>query len=338
LPKRDIVVVGASSGGVEALIELVSGLPEELPAALFVLVHLSPESPSVLPKILDRSGPLKAVECEDGARIRPGHIYVACPDRHLLTENGHVRLVRGPKENRHRPAADALFRSAAVAYGSRVMGVVLTGALNDGTVGLRDIKRRGGVAVVQDPDDALFSGMPRSALEHVKVDYCLPLSEIPPLLARVVREEVPAEEEGAYPVPDDMEMEDRMTRVDSRTPENVEKLGHPSGFTCPECEGPLWEMRDEDVLRFRCRVGHAYTAESMLSGKTEALEAALWTALNTLEEGAQMSQKLAAESRIRGHEHAAVRFEERARKTREQADLIRQALDNGAAYTSENTG
>jgi two-component system chemotaxis response regulator CheB len=216
------------------------------------------------------------------------------------------------------------------------MGVVLTGALNDGTVGLRDIKRRGGVAVVQDPDDALFSGMPRSALEHVKVDHCLPLSEIPPLLARVVYEEIPAVEKGAYPVPDDMELEDRMTRIDQTTPANVEKLGHPSGFTCPECEGPLWEMRDEDVLRFRCRVGHAYTAESMLSGKTEALEAALWTALNTLEEGAQMSRRLAAESRTRGHEHAAARFEERARKTREQADLIRQALDNGAADTTED--
>jgi two-component system, chemotaxis family, protein-glutamate methylesterase/glutaminase len=326
LPKRDIVVVGASSGGVEALSELVSGLPKDLPAALFVLVHLSPESPSVLPKILDRSGPLKAVECEDGAPIRPGHIYVACPDRHLLTEDGHVRLVRGPKENRHRPAADALFRSAAVAYGPRVMGVVLTGALNDGTVGLRDIKRRGGVAVVQDPDDALFSGMPRSALEHVKVDHCLPLSKIPPLLARVVHEEIPAEEEGAYPVPDDMEMEDRMTRVDSRTPENVEKLGHPSGFTCPECEGPLWEMRDEEVLRFRCRVGHAYTAESMLDEKTGALEDALYVALNTLEESAMMSERLAVRSREYQHGHAVKRFEERAKKARARAETIRRVL------------
>ena len=336
MPKRDIVVVGASSGGVEALIELVSGLPEDLPAALLVVVHLLPGSQSALPEILNRSGPLKAVECEDGAPIRAGRIYVACPDRHLLVEDGRARLVRGPKGNRHRPAVDSLFRSVAIEYGPRVVGVVLTGALNDGTVGLRDIKTRGGVAVVQDPDEALFSGMPRSALEHVKVDHCLPLPEIAPLLARVVREEVPEEEEGAYPVPDDMELEDRMTRVDPRTPENVEKLGHPSGFTCPECEGPLWEIRDEKVLRFRCRVGHAYTAESMLSGKSEALEGALWAALNTLEEGVQMSQRLAAETRARGHEHAAARFEERVRKTREQADLIRQALDNGSADVTED--
>lgn len=328
LARRDIVVIGASSGGVEALIGLVGGLPADLPAAVFVVVHLPAEAPSVLPKILNRSGPLKAVECEDGALVRPGHIYVACPDRHLLVEDGRVRSVRGPKENRHRPAVDSLFRSAAVAHGPRAVGVILTGALDDGTVGLAAIKRCGGVAVVQDPDDALFSGMPQSALEHVEVDHCLPLPEIAPLLSRIVREEEMVEEEGAYLVPDDMELEDRMARIDSATPENVEKLGHPSTFTCPECEGPLWEIQDEEILRFRCRVGHAYTAESMLAGKTEALEGALWTALNTLEEGAQMSRKLAKESHGRGHEHAAARFEERARKTREQADLIRQALNN----------
>ncbi len=204
LARRDIVVIGASSGGVEALIRLVGGLPADLPAAVFVVVHLPSGAPSVLPKILDLSDPLKAVECEDGALVRPSHIYVACPDRHLLVEDGRVRSVRGPKENRHRPAVDNLFRSAAVAHGPRAVGVVLTGDLDDGTVGLAAIKRRGGVAVVQDPEDALFSGMPLSALECVEVDYCLPLSEIAPLLSRIVREEGPAEEEGAYPVPDDI--------------------------------------------------------------------------------------------------------------------------------------
>jgi two-component system chemotaxis response regulator CheB len=221
------------------------------------------------------SGPLKAVRCEDGERIKPGRIYVTRPDLHLLVQKERVRVLRGPKENRHRPAVDTLFRSAAVVYGPRVIGVVLSRALNDGTVGLAAIKRRGGVAVVQDPDNALFSGMPQSALEHVKVDYCLPLPDIAPLLARIVHEEVLAEE-GAYPVPDDMELEDRMARLDPATPENVEKLGQPFTFTCPECDGPLWEIRDEEVLRFRCRVGHAYTAENMLAEKSEALEGALW--------------------------------------------------------------
>jgi two-component system, chemotaxis family, protein-glutamate methylesterase/glutaminase len=336
LPRRDIVVVGASSGGVEALMRLAAGLPADLPAALFVVVHFPPMASSILPKLLDRSGPLEAVECEDGTLVRTGRIYVACPDRHLLVEEGRVRLTQGPKENRHRPAVDTLFRSAAVAYGPRATGVILTGALDDGAVGISAIKRRGGKAVVQDPDDALFPGMPQSALECTKVDHCLPLPEIPPLLARVVREEMPAEEEGAYPVPEDMELEHRMASTDETTPENVEKLGHPSTFTCPECAGPLWEMQDQEVLRFRCRVGHAYTAESMLAGKSEALEGARWTALNTLEEGAQMSRRLAADSRARGHEHAATRFEERARKTRGQADLIRQALSSGTPETTED--
>jgi two-component system, chemotaxis family, protein-glutamate methylesterase/glutaminase len=335
LLKRDIMVVGASSGGIETLVNLVGGLPPDLPAAVFVVVHLPPASPSALPKILDRSGPLQAVRCEDGERIEPGRIYVAQPDLHLLIEDGHVRVVRGPKENRHRPAADTLFRSAAVVYGPRVVGVILSGALNDGTVGLAAIKRRGGVAVVQDPDDALFSGMARSALEHVNVDHCLPLSGIAPLLARIVQEKVIVEE-GAYPVPDDMELEDGMARLDTATPENVAKLGQPSAFTCPECDGPLWEIRDEEVLRFRCRVGHAYTGESMLAEKTEALEGALWAALNTLEEGAEMSRRLAAQARARGAVHAAMRFEERAQKSKEQVTLLRQALANGPANTTED--
>src|SRR5215212_7258202 len=195
MPRRYIVTIGASSGGVETLIKLVGKLPADLPAALFVVVHFPPAAPSVLPKILDRSGPLPAVGCEDGELIKPGRIYVARPDLHLLLEDGRVRMARGPKENRYRPAVDTLFRSAAVAYGPRAVGVVLSGALHDGTVGLAAIKRRGGVAVVQDPDDALFDGMPRSALEQVEVDHCLPLSELAPLLTRVVSEEVPAEKE-----------------------------------------------------------------------------------------------------------------------------------------------
>ncbi len=317
---------------------LAADLPADLPAALFVVVHSPPMAPSILPKILDRSGPLETVECEDGTLVRPGCIYVACADRHLLVEEGRVRLTHGPKENRHRPAVDTLFRSAAVAYGPRVTGVVMTGALDDGTAGITAIKRRGGVTVVQDPDDALLPVMPQSALERTKVDYCLPLLEIPTLLARVVCDEISAEEEGAYPVPEDMELERKITSMDETTPENVEKLGHPSSYTCPECEGPLWEIQDEEVLRFRCRVGHAYTAESMLAGKSEALEGAMWTALNTLEESTQMSQRLAADSSARGQEHAAARFEERARKTRGQDSLIRQALDNSAADATQDTG
>jgi len=205
LAGRDIVTVGASSGGVEALMRVIGGLPGDLPAAVFVVMHFPESAPSALPLILNRVGALEAVRAEDGEPIKSGRIYVAPPDLHLLVEKGRVRLTRGPKENRHRPAVNPLFRAAALAYGPRVTGVVLTGADNDGTAGLQAIKRRGGVAVVQDPEDALFPRMPESALEYADVDHCLPLGEIAPLLAQLARE--PAGEEGAYPVPNDMELE-----------------------------------------------------------------------------------------------------------------------------------
>lgn len=335
LPESNVIAVGASSGGVEALVELVAGLPGDLPAAVFAVIHLPAEAPSVLPRILDRSGPLPAVDAEDGDAVEPGRIYVARPDCHLLLDGDRIRLTHGPKENYHRPAVDTLFRSVAISCGVRAVGVVLSGARNDGTAGLMAIKRRGGAAVVQDPDEALFSGMPRSALEHATVDYRRPAGELGPLLARLIRErdrgrgergEEPGQQEGVYPVPDEMDIEDRIARLGPGTPEDVRKLGEPSGFTCPECEGPLWEIRDENLLRFRCRVGHAYTADNVLDGKTEELERALWSALNTLHESAEMARRLAVEARARGNRRTEEHFEERARKTEEEAGLIRRVL------------
>lgn len=191
MPHRDVVVVGASAGGVEALRELVHGLPADLPASVLVVRHVPPESQSALPRILARSGPLPAAHALDGEELRPARIYVAPADFHMLVEDGRIRLVRGPRENLHRPAVDPLFRSAAAAYGRRVVGVVLTGALDDGTAGLATIKRCGGVAVVQDPADATFSSMPASALRNVRVDHSVPLAGIAPLLDRLVREPLP---------------------------------------------------------------------------------------------------------------------------------------------------
>src|SRR5947199_9158576 len=173
---HDIIVVGASAGGVEALVTLARSLKRNLQAAVFVVLHMPAQSPSLLPEILGRAGPLKAVQATDDMQIEPGHIYVAPPDQHMLMELGKVRVVRGPKENRHRPAVDPLFRSAALAYGPRVIGVILTGALDDGTAGLQAVKRRGGITIVQDPDEAFYPGMPLSALQHVQVDYTLPLA------------------------------------------------------------------------------------------------------------------------------------------------------------------
>lgn len=334
---HDILVIGASSGGVEALMELAGGLPGDLPAAVFVVLHLSEEAPSILPKILNRSGPLEAVRAEDGDSVEKGRVYVAPPGYHMLLADGRVRVALGPKENRHRPAVDPLFRSAAVAYGPRVVGVVLTGVDGDGTAGLLAVKRRGGVAVVQDPEDALFAGMPESALEHVDVDYRLPLAEIAPLLARLSREEVPAEKEGAqHTVPKDMEFESKVAGLDPAGAVRSDyQIGELSHFTCPDCSGPLYEIRDGKLLRYRCRVGHAYTVDGALEEKTEALENALYVALNALEESALMSRTLAARARENKQGHAASRFEERARKTGEQVDLIRRALSDDPSGSAE---
>jgi two-component system chemotaxis response regulator CheB len=302
-------------------------LPPDLPAALFVVMHVPAWAPSGLPGILSRAGPLKAVHPEDGDRIEKGRIYVAPPDFHLLVERGRVRLARGPKENRHRPAVDTLFRTAALAYGPRVVGVVLSGALNDGTAGLQAVKQRGGVAVVQDPGDALFSGMPESALEYVGTDHCLPMEKIAPLLVCLSGE--PAKEEGVYPVPDDMELESRIAGLDLTAIDSDERPGELSRFTCPECSGPLYEIQSGDLVRFRCRVGHAFTAESMLYDKYDEVEKALYAALNTLEESALMADRLAARSHEHQHGHAATRFERRAEDARQQARIIRQVLTEG---------
>ncbi len=324
MPRHDIIVVGASAGGVEALTTLIRTLPADLPAAVFVVLHIPPQSPSLLPTILNRAGVLDAVQATDGAPIQHGRIYVAPPDNHLLLERGHIRVVHGPKENRHRPAVDPLFRTAALAYGPRVVGVILTGSLDDGTAGLSAVKRRGGVAIVQDPDEALYPSMPRSALENVEVDYCLPLAQIAPTLVRLANE--PAEEEGVYSVPSDMGMESRYPKLDMAAVNNDEGVGTPSVFSCPECGGGLHEIQDGELLRFRCRVGHAYSIQSMLAEQSEALEQALWVALNTLEESASLSHRMAQHARVGGRDSLASRFEKKMQDIQQHAALIRQVL------------
>jgi two-component system, chemotaxis family, protein-glutamate methylesterase/glutaminase len=321
---HDIVAIGASAGGIEALSRVVAALPADLPAAVLVVVHLGEGSTGALPNILDRAGPLEAGHPEDGDPVEHGRILVAPPNLHLLLEDGKIRLTRGPHENRHWPAVDPLFRTAALAYGPRVVGVVLSGAQDDGSAGLLAIKQRGGVAVVQDPYDALVSGMPQSALRHVEVDHLLAADEIGQVLYRLASE--PAEEEGVYPVADEMEFESKIAGLDPTVIDSNEHVGELSAFSCPECAGPLYEIHDGELLRFRCRVGHAYTAESMLEEKSEVLESALYLALNTLDESATMSERLAARSRENGHNHALARFEERAGEARRRAEVIRRIL------------
>lgn len=259
-----------------------------------------------------------------------GRIYVAPPDKHLLIENGYVRVVRGPKENRYRPAVDPLFRSAALHYGPRSVGVVLTGALDDGTAGMLAIKKRGGITIIQDPSEAMYPGMPANVAQNMKVDYSLPLAEIAPLLVRLTRE--PVAKEGDYPVTDELKTENRIAEQEMETTgmlESVERLGKLSSFTCPECHGSLWELHDGDLLRFRCHVGHALSAETLMVEQSVELENALWSALRSLEEKVTLARRMAARARERSMERAAINFEAKAESASRHAEVLRQVLLNG---------
>lgn len=333
MTERNIVVIGCSVGGVEALQTIVAGLPPNFPAAIFVVLHISPQTHSVLPDILNRAGKLSAKHPADREPIRRGHIYVAPPDNHLIIEGNRIVLSRGPKENRHRPSVDPLFRSAARTFGRQVIGVILTGSLDDGTVGLQAVKKAGGVTIVQDPEDAFCADMPRSAMEHVKTDYVVPVSQIPALLAELVPERVAAGNGAGKNA--QITKEIKLAEADMAAIEDDGRPGTPSQFACPECGGVLWQMDDEDMLRFRCRVGHAYTAQSLDAQQSEALEGALWAAIRALEEQASLAKQMAEAAGSRKSHHVAKRFGETARDKMEQAAVLRNLVVEGKEVAAD---
>ncbi len=250
---------------------------------------------------------------------------MAPPNHHLLLmEEDVIFLSHGPKENRHRPAIDPLFRSAANTYGPRVIGTILTGTLDDGTVGALVIKSAGGVIVVQDPADALFPDMPRSVLENVEVDYCLPLSQIASLLVTLANR--PVEKKALSSAPERVMIESNISHKARSTEEHMDKIGKPSTFTCPECQGTLWEIQDEKLVRFRCRVGHAYSPHSMLAAQSEKVETALWAALRSLEENANLYRRMSAREQKLKNNLLAVRFEENLKDTEVHIETIRHIL------------
>jgi len=327
---RDTIVIGASAGGVQALTTLVGALPHNLPAAVFIVLHLSANSPSYLPTILGRESRLRVAHALDGEPIVPGHVYVAPPDQHLIIEDGKVALVHGPKENLHRPSIDTLFRSAARWAGSRVIGVVLTGARDDGRVGMRAIKQRGGTTIVQHPEDAAFPSMPMSVLQEIQVDYSVPLRDIAPLISELSRQTT--EEEGRFAVPDDIEIEAKIAEQEMEGDElvaSVERIGTISKLTCPDCHGALWEIKDPELLCYRCHVGHAYSAEALSEGQSQMLEVALWSAVRALEEQTVLARRIVERARKANHERAARLFERRAREAEEHGTVLRQLLLTG---------
>ena len=322
----DIGVVGASAGGVEALVTLVGGLPADLPMALFVVLHLPATRPSSLPAILARAGPLPAEHAEDGAPIVPGRIYVAPPDRHLLVRPGTVAVTHGPRENHLRPAADPLFRSAAQSYGPRVVGVVLSGTLDDGALGLRAIAEHGGVTVVQDPAEALFDGMPRAALRHARIDQTLPVGRIAPLLAHLAREGRIGRGGATMEAMNNEDLARALIRRDMAAQAHDERSAATTVYTCPECGGTLWQVDYGGLTRFYCHVGHSYGTEALLGQMAETLEAGLWRSVRLLEEKATLTRQMAGRLRVSGHAAAAAVVEEQATLDDRHGRTIRETL------------
>jgi two-component system chemotaxis response regulator CheB len=306
----ELVVVGASAGGVEALRAFVAGLPPDLDAAVCVVLHVLETASSALPEILTRSGPLPARHPQDGEAIVPGTIAIAPPGCHLIVEEGRLRVTRAPKENGHRPAIDPLFRTAARTYGHRVAGVILSGSLDDGTAGLRSIKICGGTTLVQDPDEALYASMPRSAVAHVEPDLVLPVAALGPALGRLVAE-------------------GSVRRREAAVPADSAAGGGGRIYTCPDCGGPLEEQTEAGLLHYRCQVGHAYSPESLVYLQSQQLESALWAALRALEERAELARRIVGRLNVAESGGATARsFQRQATDADTHAGTLRQLLED----------
>ena len=326
-----LIVVGTSAGGMPALVEFVALLPATLPAAILVVQHFAPESNGQ--QLVERLARHTALPCRlptDGEHLKAGTLYLAPPDRHLLAKDGrmpHLLVTKGPRENHYRPAADALFRSAAVAYGARTVGIVLTGMLHDGTAGLEFIKRCGGIAIVQDPSEAEFPSMPESALQNVAVDYVVPLGQMAALLDEITHSPVP---QRPSVIPEDLKQEAAIAERVVGDTAAVASIGHPVPLTCPDCGGNLWEVNEGKVLRYRCHTGHAFTADSLLHNSQQHLEETLWVALRMMEERKNLLTGMA----MRGAGTYSVQQEEKLDEIKKHINRLREFLLNGSGPTT----
>jgi two-component system chemotaxis response regulator CheB len=315
-----VIAVGASAGGVEALQRFAAALPADLPACVLVVLHIPATGHSALPVILDRAGPLTARPAADGDAIRPGEILVAPADRHLVVLGGRIALTHGPQENGHRPAIDVLFRSAARALGPHTAAVVLSGALDDGAAGAVAVAERGGLCLAQDLEEALYDSMPRATLTAVGSAKECRVAEMAPVLEEWARSlgDAPVDVPTAL-----MEMETDMAEMDPDAMHQVERPGTPAGFGCPDCAGALYEIDEGGLRRFRCRVGHAWSPESLLARQTIAMESALWMALRSLEDRAALNVEMALRAEDEGRRMVATRFQDAAAEARRAAEMVR---------------
>ncbi|MEO8032824.1 MAG: chemotaxis protein CheB, partial [Acidobacteriota bacterium] len=324
-----------SAGGVEAFRQLARELPHSFAAPVILVLHLPPESPDLLASILARDARVKVKTAVHGEKLENGVVYVAPPDQHVLVErDGSIRTSRGPRENRHRPAIDPLFRSAALAYGNRAVGVILTGNLDDGAAGLFAIKQRGGVAVVQDPSEALFPGMPQSALLHVDVDVCVALNTLVETLVRIVEAPPPPPNPAGSSASLDLHIEMQIAAFDDTARPRTVRSGPGKAFSCPDCGRELIEVVAEGAVRYHCPTGHTFSAEAILTAETAILDDALRSAIKSLEENARLSRRLAEGEESRGNDWMAARFHQKERDADERARVIHKFLQSGRSSSA----
>ncbi|TFF30351.1 chemotaxis protein CheB [Mucilaginibacter psychrotolerans] len=324
MEKRNIIVIGASTGGVEALKQLVQELPSDLNASIFIVWHMSPTLRGFLPEVLNSLNTIHAANAYDKEVIIPNRIYVAPPDHHLLVEEGRVRVTRGPKENRFRPAVDPLFRSAAYAYGNRVIGVVLSGQLDDGTAGLWRVKYSGGLAVVQDPADAIAPSMPESALRELEVDYCVPVADMGALLVKLSLETI--NENVAVMKDEKTKIEIGIAAEENGLNRGSLNIGELSRYACPDCHGILSKIMDGNIVRFRCHTGHAYSADTLMAALTENIEDSLYSAIRGMDESILMLNQTGDHYAEANQLKLAAIYFKKAKEAEERSELIRKAV------------
>lgn len=331
--KRNIVVIGSSAGGIEALSKLFSSLPHDTSASFLVVQHLSPHSASELDRILQRCTQMHVAFAQDRQILMPDTVYVAPPDRHLMIEGNQVRITRGPKECRARPAVDVLFRSAALAFGPRVIGVVLTGALDDGTAGLWQIKDMKGLAFVQDPDEAHYSSMPVSAIEHVKVDHVGTIDTLVLEIVKMLAIEVPLSESDA--TSKRLKIETLIALEGNGLTAGVMSLGQVSKYTCPECHGVLVEIEEGDGVRFRCHTGHAYSPQSLLAEVNDSIDKGLWDAIRAIEERILLLRQRADMADEAGKPEIASRLRTQADRAAEKYQPLRSLVLDSSFFSTD---
>ncbi|MEZ2141852.1 chemotaxis protein CheB [Bradyrhizobium sp. DN5] len=322
MSNRDIIVIGGSAGATQPLKQILGRLPADLPAAIFVVLHIPAQGIGILSTVASSAGPLPVRQAENGMKIEPGQIYLAAPDHHLLLSGDHIFLGRGPRENLVRPAIDALFRSAALYHGPRVIGVLLSGLLSDGAAGLNAIKRCGGMTVVQDPMDAISDEMPRRAMEATTIDLCVPGATMGDVLSELVKEQAGV----PLPIPPEIRLEVEIAAGERIGSDNLVSVADPVALTCPACGGVLSEVKEGRPMRFRCQVGHAFTADVLAKEQEGRVDEALRVALRIIEERAELVHRMAADGRRSGRPAVAEMYEARAAEYREYADMIRRVV------------